>query len=515
MIRASLKGGSGRGDEGKRTEVAKRSGVGFVLGVNITLVWFRQDLRLEDNPALMAALERGGVVVPVYVADDAGEGEWRPGGASRWWLHHSLTALDETLRARGSRLVVRRGETETELARLVKETGASAVYWNRRYEPACIKRDAKIKAGLTQAGVEVKSFNGALLHEPHTIQNKQGRPFQVFTPYWRHCLTLEKALPVRMPAGAWCGPKTWPEGVELEALGWLPKISWDGGFLKAWKPGEAGAKVRMAAFAKEAMEDYEQGRNLPDRAGTSRLSPHLHFGEVSPRQVWAAVKTVGAEAGVFPPSNGARVFLSEIGWREFAYHLMYHFPQTPTEPLREEFKAFEWAEDESGEQLRAWQRGRTGYPVVDAGMRELWATGWMHNRVRMIVASFLVKHLRLPWQHGAAWFWDTLVDADLASNTLGWQWSAGCGADAAPYFRIFAPVLQGEKFDGEGGYVRRWVPELAGLPNKYLHQPWAAPAAVLKGAGVILGETYPEPVVDHAKAREAALGAFKRLRADR
>ena len=484
------------------------------MAVTPTLLWFRQDLRLQDNPALAAAVARGGAVVPVYILDDAAEGKWAMGGASRWWLHQALASLDASLRERGSRLLIACGDSAEVLRKLVKATDAGAVFWNRRYEPAVIARDAAIKAELLAGGVEAKSFNGALLFEPHTIQNKQGRPFQVFTPYWKHCLMLPVPAAVKLGAGKIAGPaaEVWPRSLELAELGLLPKIKWDAGFYEAWQPGEAGAAARLKKFTARAMDAYADARNLPDRDGTSMLSPWLHFGELSPRQVWSAVEAPSKESGVFPSSNGARVFLSEIGWREFSYHLLFHFPHTPEKPLRAEFEKFYWAEDAGGKKLCAWQRGRTGYPIVDAGMRQLWHTGWMHNRVRMVVASFLVKHLRLNWTHGAAWFWDTLVDADLASNTLGWQWSAGCGADAAPYFRVFAPVLQGVKFDGDGDYVRRWVPELAKLPAEHIHAPWEAPAAVLARAGVELGKNYPGPIVNHAAAREAALKAFKQLR---
>lgn len=482
------------------------------MSVTPAIVWFRQDLRLQDNRALAAALERGGAVVPVYILDDEAEGAWPMGGASRWWLHHALAALDASLRERGSRLLIARGDSAKVIREIVKVAKAGAVFWNRRYEPAVIARDAAIKADLLAGGVEAKSFNGALLHEPHTIQNKQGKPFQVFTPYWKHCLTLPVSPAVKLTAGPFTAPATWPRSLELAELGLLPTIKWDAGFADAWQPGEAGAAARLKKFTARAMDAYADARNLPDRDGTSMLSPWLHFGELSPRQVWAAVEARSKESGVFPSSNGARVFLSEIGWREFAHHLLFHFPHTPEKPLRAEFEKFSWAEDAGGKKLRAWQLGRTGYPIVDAGMRQLWHTGWMHNRVRMVVASFLVKHLRLNWTHGAAWFWDTLVDADLASNTLGWQWSAGCGADAAPYFRVFAPVLQGLKFDSDGDYVRRWVPELAKLPAEYIHAPWEAPAAVLARAGVELGKNYPGPIVNHAAAREAALKAFKQLR---
>ena len=477
-----------------------------------TLLWFRQDLRLQDNPALRAALERGGAIVPVYVLDDAADGRWSAGGASRWWLHHALAALDAGLREKGSQLILARGDTATVLRALVAETKAGAVYWNRRYEPAVIARDTRLKTDFLAAGLESKSYNAALLHEPQTIANKQGRPFQVFTPYWRHCLTLPVTPPWKPGAAALPPPARWPKSVPLDALELRPRIPWAGGLQERWTPGEAGAAKRLRAFASAAMDAYADRRNLPGVTGTSLLSPHLHFGEIGPRQIWAAVAATARESGVFPPSKGAGVFLSEVGWREFAHHLLYHFPHTPEQPLREDFARFPWADDPRGLKLRAWQRGRTGYPIVDAGMRELWHTGWMHNRVRMIVGSFLVKHLRLPWQQGAAWFWDTLVDADLAANTLGWQWTAGCGADAAPYFRVFAPVLQGRKFDAEGDYVRRWVPELARLPVEFLHAPWEAPGDVLAAAGVRLGATYPQTIVDHATARAEALAAFKMLR---
>jgi deoxyribodipyrimidine photo-lyase len=486
--------------------------------VSPTLLWFRQDLRLSDNPALNAALARGGPVVPVFILDDAGEGEWSLGGASRWWLHHSLAALDADLRAHRSRLVLARGDSAAELKRIVKTTGAGAVYWNRRYEPAARARDTAIKSSFAADGLEAKSFNASLLFEPHTIQNKQGGPFQVFTPYWRHCLALPMQEPVKSPSSpVFPTPSRWPVALELAALGLLPTIPWDAGFSKMWTPGEAGAQARLKRFLRgEAVHGYDTQRNIPAVDGTSGLSPHLHWGEIGPRQIAAAVRALGKAAGTDPASNGARVFLSEVGWREFAHHLLFHFEHTPAKPLRADFERFPWADDPGGKKLRAWQRGLTGYPIVDAGMRQLWATGWMHNRVRMIAASFLVKHLRLPWQQGAAWFWDTLVDADLASNTLGWQWSSGCGADAAPYFRIFAPVTQGERFDGEGNYVRQWVPELAKLPDKFLHAPWTAPEDVLAHAGVRLGATgnYPTPMVDHANARAEALAAFKALRGD-
>jgi len=477
-----------------------------------TILWFRQDLRLADNPALAAALARGAPVLPIYIVDEAGEGLWPAGGASKWWLHHSLKELASSLEAKGSRLVLARGNAQAVLQTTIRTTGANAVFWNRRYEPARIAQDTLLKAALVEGGIEARSFNSALLFEPHTVANKQGGPFQVFTPFWRHCLSLPIPEPVLLPRSPWNEPALWPSSLALDALQLLPETPWDRAFYEVWNPGEAAAARRLKQFLGTTVDRYETGRNEPAADAVSRLSPHLHFGEIGPRQIWAAVKKMSAESGVFPANRGAAKFLSEVGWREFAYHLLYRFPHTPEQPLRSDFAAFPWAKDPDGAHFRAWKKGRTGYPIVDAGLRQLWATGWMHNRVRMIVASFLVKHLRLPWTQGAAWFWDTLVDADLASNTLGWQWTAGCGADAAPYFRVFAPVLQGEKFDAKGEYVRRWVPELARLPDAFLHKPWEAPASVLSEAGVTLGETYPRPIVDHATARNAALAAFKTLR---
>jgi deoxyribodipyrimidine photo-lyase len=476
-----------------------------------TLLWFRQDLRLQDNPALAAAVQRGRPIIPVYILDGAGEGNWALGGASRWWLHHSLEALAAALGGRDSRLILAAGDSGKILRAWIRKTRAGALYWNRRYEPAVRERDRGLAAEFSAAGVAVKTFNSALLFEPDGVANRAGRPFQVFSPFWRHCLSLAVGAPGKIPAGALPAPRRWPKSAPLSALGLRPSLPWADGFARTGQPGEAGGAQRLKGFMSEGIGAYDRERNRPDHAGTSRLSPWLHFGEIGPRQIWAAAKRLSAESGVFPASKGVGVFLAELGWREFAHHLLYHYPETPAKPLRLAYARFPWASDPGGAKLRAWQQGRTGYPIVDAGMRELWRTGRMHNRVRMIAGSFLVKHLRLPWQQGAAWFWDTLVDADLANNTLGWQWTAGCGADAAPYFRIFAPVLQGRKFDPEGAYVRRWVPELARLPTAALHAPWELTELRLAAAGVRLGETYPRPVVDHATARREALAAFGSL----
>jgi deoxyribodipyrimidine photo-lyase len=493
----------------------------------VSLVWFRLDLRLADNPALSAAIQHG-AVIPVFIHAPEEEAPWSPGGASLWWLHQSLAAFEASLREHGSRLIIRRGPTLETLQALVKETGATAVFWNRRYEPAVTARDTQIKTALRGAGLLVESFNGALLHEPWTIQNQSKKPFQVFTPFWKNCLRKADpseplAAPKEIPA-----PDKWPKSLGLEELKLEPKIKWAEGMRAAWQPGEVGAARMLKEFLKNAFIDYTDKRNRPDRRGTSRLSPHLHFGEISPRQIWHAVRqafgapasgtALGDSESSTNRAGGRRSiadwrtsqFLAEVGWREFAHHLLHHFPHTPTEPLREDFKRFPWRKDAAF--LKAWQRGQTGYPIVDAGMRELWTTGWMHNRVRMIVASFLVKDLLLSWRDGAEWFWDTLVDADLAQNTLGWQWTAGCGADAAPYFRVFNPVSQGEKFDPRGDYVRKWCPELAKLPDEWLHQPDKAPAEVLARAGVMLGKNYPAPIVSHAIAREVALEAFAKLK---
>ena len=472
------------------------------------LLWFRQDLRLADNPALCAAMASGQPVLPVYILDDETPGAWRTGGAARWWLHHSLAALSRDLDALGVPLVLRRGDSRQIIADLVSETGAAAVYWNRCYEPFARKRDETIKAALKQDGVAARSFNSALLHEPWTVENKAGEPFRVYSAFWRACLAKgEPETPLPAPEALESAPA--PKGDRLADWALLPTApNWARRFEAAWTPGEAGARDRLTGFLDAAVNRYKAERDRPDIEATSRLSPHLHFGELGPRQIWHATRAAMAAHDLNEAS--AEKFLSEVGWREFAHHLLYHNDTLPDHPLRPEFADFPW--HENGDALAAWQRGRTGFPIVDAGMRELWATGWMHNRVRMIVASFLVKDLLIPWQEGEAWFWDTLVDADLANNAASWQWVAGCGADAAPYFRIFNPVLQGEKFDPDGAYVRQWVPELAKMPASHIHKPWLAPDEVMRQAGVTLGKSYPKPIVDHGTARDRALDAFSRIK---
>lgn len=448
----------------------------------VTLIWFRHDLRLDDNPAVLAAAARGSVV-PVFIWAPDEEAPWQPGAASRWWLHQSLESLAAGLEKLGCPLVIRRGPTLEALQQLVKETAATHVVWNRRYEPVVVKRDTAIKQALTKDGLTAESFGGGLLYEPVHVATKQGKPYQVFTPFWRALLARdEPAEPQAAPRKLEPASAKPPKSVTIESLGLLPAIDWAGTMRKTWLPGEAGAGKRLKAFLAKALGDYGSGRDRPDHAGTSSLSPHLHFGEISPRRVWHAVRVAAGGKPAAKLTGSPEVYLRELGWREFANHLLYHFPRTPEAPLRADYARFPWADDPVG--LRAWQRGRTGFPIVDAGMRQLWATGWMHNRVRMIVASFLVKDLRISWLEGARWFWDTLVDADLAANTLGWQWAAGCGADAAPYFRIFNPTSQQQKFDPDEAYIDRWVARDA---------------------------SYPEPIVDHAEARKLALAALKQV----
>ncbi|MEG3191189.1 cryptochrome/photolyase family protein [Lysobacter sp. D1-1-M9] len=469
----------------------------------LALVWFRNDLRLADNPALQAALEGGYVPVPVYIHAPEEHGTWAPGAASNAWRHRSLAALDADLVARGSRLRRFFGPSMASLQTLVAATGAEAVFWNRRYEPRIQQRDIRIKRALRGSGVRAESFNGALLFEPWELKTKQDTPFKVFGPFWRSALASWRLAqtheaPARLPTA-----EIDLKGVPLEALKLAPLRGWDQQFWDEWQPGEAGAHAALDAFTDGALRGYAGQRDRPDRTGTSRLSPHLHFGEIAP---WRVVTMLEAERG--RGSGGdIDVAIKELGWREFAHYLLHHFPHSAEEHLNPRFATFDWAQV-GQHALDAWCSGRTGVPIVDAGMRQLWATGWMHNRVRMIVASYLTKHLRYHWLHGARWFWDTLVDADLASNTLGWQWVAGTGADAAPYFRIFNPVTQAERFDRDGRYIARWVPELASLPVPLRFAPWRDVDALRQAA-----PGYPpRPLVDLGQGRAAALAAYARSR---
>jgi deoxyribodipyrimidine photo-lyase len=434
------------------------------------LVWFRLDLRLADNPALSAAAASHKQITPLFIWAPEEEGAWPPGAASRWWLHQSLKALDVDLRRHGMSLIIRRGPSLDAIRSILRETGATEIFWNRRHEPALIDRDKRVRQALTSEGIQVETFNASLLLDPEEIRNSSGKPFQVFTPFWRACVSAAPdCMPLPVPH------KTTPciPSLALDALALEPVVDWTQGFRSAWQPGEIGAQTMLRRFLEDAIEMYPEQRDYPALPGTSRLSPHLHFGEISPRKVWAACSKRRSAA--------ATTYLRQMGWREFAHHLLFHFPHTAQKPLRPQFERFRWRHDPG--KLQAWQRGRTGYPIVDAGMRELWTTGWMHNRVRMIAGSFLVKDLLVSWTEGARWFWDTLVDADLANNTLGWQWIAGCGADAAPYFRIFNPATQAKKFDPEECYVGRWIPERD-------------------------TSDYPRPIIHHARARERALQAL-------
>ncbi|MEH6586354.1 MAG: deoxyribodipyrimidine photo-lyase [Halioglobus sp.] len=469
------------------------------------IYWFRQDLRIDDLPALQAATAGGRPIIPCFILDDDSPGEWALGGASRWWLHHSLTSLQESLKSRGGQLLVRRGSTVEELLALVQETGATDIYCSEAYEPWSRNLEQDLAEHLTLSGASLHCLPGSLFFGPQNIRNGSGLPFKVFTPFWRHCMQKQPeplaptATPLR-PGQFFQHSLSRLTEAQWQLLPHCP--NWAAHWHDHWSPGQAGARETLSTFVTETLCGYEKGRDFPSRNASSRLSPHLHWGEISPRQAWVAVKNV-----TDVDEADQRKFITELGWRDFNHHLLYHFPHITNQPFKRSFEQMPWLG--SDDLFAAWREGRTGYPIVDAGMRELWQTGFMHNRVRMICASFLTKHLLLPWQWGARWFWDTLVDADLANNSGGWQWVAGCGADASPWFRIFNPVLQGKKFDAEGEYVRRWVPELAALTDRDLHSPWETPPMMLEAVGVSLGKTYPLPIVDHKQARLAALGAYE------
>jgi deoxyribodipyrimidine photo-lyase len=471
-----------------------------------TIVWFRQDLRLHDNPALTRAADQG-EVIPIYIWDEVNPGDWLPGSASQWWLHHALESLKESL---DNRLLFFKGDPKTLLPELAAKTKATSIVWNRTYSPWQITRDTAIKAALTDAGITVESFNASLLWEPWTILKKDKTPYKVFTPFYRKgCLA---APPPRKPLPAPShlalhAPKIKSEKLTALALrpssGHVNGAIWDEMLEPHWEINESAAHEKLDRFLKYGLKDYKEGRNFPTKKAVSQLSPYLHFGQISPNVAWyRALKK--------PGSDNLDCFCSELGWREFSYNLLYHNPSLPTENLQTKFDHFEWRRDKKA--LRTWQQGKTGIPFVDAGMRELWQTGYMHNRVRMVAGSFLVKNLRLDWREGEKWFWDCLVDADLASNSASWQWVAGTGADAAPYFRIFNPVSQGQKFDPSGEYTRHWLPELSKVPIKYLFNPWEAPDAILKSAGVTLNKNYPRPIVDLKTSRVNALNAFAKLK---
>ena len=478
------------------------------------IVWFRDDLRLSDHPALRAASETGRPVICLYVFDEASEALRAPsarplGGAARWWLAQSLRALRTRLASLGASLVLRKGPAARIIADLARETEAGSVFWNGIAQAPHQAVADQVAAALGAIGVAARSFPGDLLAAPASIRSKDGRGLRVFTPFWRRVQSLGDP-PEPLPAPKALHPLPDPGGDTLESWGLEPAHpDWAGGLRDSWTPGEISGQQKLGEFLASGVAGYASERDRPDREGTSRLSPHLRFGEISPRQVWHAARFAAAERPAL--SGDIEKFLSELGWREFCRHLLFDVPDLADRNLQPAFDAFPWRRDDRA--LRAWQCGRTGYPIIDAGMRELWRTGVMHNRVRMVVASFLVKHLLIDWREGERWFWDTLVDADAGSNPANWQWVAGSGADAAPYFRVFNPILQGEKFDPDGAYVRRWVPELARLPAALVHKPWSATPIELEAAQVELGKSYPEPIIDHKKGRERALNAYATVRA--
>ena len=479
-------------------------------GSGPVLMWFRVDLRLSDNAALYQAVQSGRPVVCLYVLEEGTPDLREPGGAKKWWLHHSIAALDRSLRDRGSRLILRRGNAGEAIDEIVAETDADAVVWNRRYGAGEAVADRQIGDALRAREIATATFAGHLLHDPERFSSKTGGHYKVYTPFYNafaQRIDVGEALPAPERIDGVGGNI---RSVPIDEFALLPTApDWSGGMRETWAPGEASAHERLREFRAGALNGYAEGRDIPAINGTSRLSPHLAQGEISPRQAWLATFDTNA------PEGDVETFRKEIAWREFSYHLLFHNPDMPRENVSQQFDGFPWAEwdDELRQAVRAWEKGQTGYPIVDAGQRQLWHTGWMHNRVRMISASFLIKHLLVNWRHGEEWFYDTLVDWDAANNSNGWQWVAGSGADAAPFFRVFNPVLQGEKFDPQGDYVREWVPELAEMPEKHIHAPWKAPDTVLLKAKVRLGETYPKPIVDHAFARKRALDAYAEMRA--
>ncbi|MGJ8676646.1 MAG: cryptochrome/photolyase family protein [Akkermansiaceae bacterium] len=464
-----------------------------------SIVWFRRDLRLNDNPAWNAAIQSGSPIIPLYIHCPEEEGKWPRGGASNWFLHHALTDLDQQLQAHGSRLIIKKGKSLAVLQKIITETEANSAFWNRCYEPAAVERDKKVKQTLISDGVHTESFNGSLLLDPLVIKNKSGKPFQVYTPFWKHCVEFVISTPHTEKASKQLAtPDIQSDGVD--ELNLLPSIPWDEGLKEFWNPTRAGALALLEKAATKAAR-YSSQRDSPAVDGTSLLSSYLHFGQISPHEFYDYVRnnsdTKKADSGI----------IRQLYWREFSAHLLYHFPHSQDTALKPQYDSFPWEFNET--QLRAWQLGKTGFPIVDAGMRQLYTTGWMHNRVRMITGSLLVKHLLIPWQEGARWFWDTLTDADLANNSMGWQWVAGSGADASPYFRIFNPIIQGKKFDPKGEYVKTWCPELKELGAEHIHTPWEATPMELNLAGITLGENYPHPIVSHEEGRKRALDAYQ------
>ncbi|MDC0088247.1 DNA photolyase family protein [Akkermansiaceae bacterium] len=481
-----------------------------------SIVWFRRDLRLQDNPAWNNAILLGAPIIPIYIHSPHEEGTWRRGGASNWWLHHALTDLQQQLSDVGIKLTIldasepnKASSSLAALENIISQTGAKNIFWNRCYESSLIQRDTAIKQSLTQIGLHVESFNGSLLLDPLVIKNKSGTPFQVYTPFWKHCRQIEVSAPqtlhIPKEENTVVAEPHQPDSAPISTttladLKLLPTIPWDKGMKDFWNPTRTGG-LELLRLATDKAPFYGEKRDIPAQDGTSRLAPYLHFGQISPREFFHQIRNVKqvekADSGI----------IRQLYWREFSAHLLYHFPHSQDTALKPQYDAFPW--DLNEELLSKWHLGQTGFPIVDAGMRQLWHTGWMHNRTRMIAGSLLVKHLLQPWQEGARWFWDTLCDADLANNSMGWQWLAGSGADASPYFRIFNPIIQGKKFDPTGDYVRKWCPELAELPNDLIHTPWAATPIELNLAGITLGKDYPEPIIPHEDGRKKALDAYE------
>ncbi|MFL2813241.1 MAG: cryptochrome/photolyase family protein [Candidatus Puniceispirillales bacterium] len=470
---------------------------------NPSILWFRVDLRLSDNPAFQKAIELGKPIIPIYILDDDDANNRKLGDASKWWLHNSLKSIYSELEKVGSKILFFKGNAEDVIKKIIEETNADTVLWNRRYEPWAVKRDKSIKENLILKSKNVFSFNGSLLYEPWEIKSKIGNPLKVFTPFKRALLNKGVIFNVSKSPNTILSPSLWPSSLDIDDLDLVKNKLWTDKFANSWVPGSKTAKAKLISFKENNIHDYNKDRDIPSVLGTSKLSPHLRFGEISPKEIFIAMNDLEENDGVL-------TYKSEIIWREFAHNLLWYFPDIHEKPIKNEFSKFMW--DNSQSNFDLWTKGMTGYPIVDAGMRELWSTGWMHNRIRMVTASFLTKHLLLPWQMGEKWFWNTLLDADPASNTSGWQWVSGSGADAAPYFRIFNPIIQGQKFDPEGEYVKKFIPELKDLPSKFIHEPWKADSALLKKSDIKLGETYPLPIVDHKFARERALNKYAEIR---
>ena len=473
---------------------------------NSVLLWFRIDLRLSDNPALQNATNLNRPIIPIYIHDDEDALQRKLGSASKWWLYHSLKTLSFELKGFGSRLLYFNGKAEKIIQQIIKETKSDTVIWNRRYEPWAIKRDTLIKNQLNNQGIKVASFNSNLLFEPWEIKSKTGNPLKVFTPYKNALLLKDRNSRIIDKPKKILSPKLWPASQNLNDLKLLDNRNWSTKFEKIWKPGNKEAKLKLDFFIKNRISNYDTDRNIPGLEGTSKLSPHLRFGEISPKEIINIINFNESKHHL----KSLETFKSEIIWREFSHNLLWYFPEIHKKSIKRKFENFKW--NFNNKNFDLWTKGLTGYPIVDAGMRELWSTGWMHNRVRMITASFLTKHLLLPWQLGESWFWNTLIDADPASNPSGWQWVSGCGADAAPYFRIFNPILQGQKFDPKGVYIKKFLPELKMLSPKFIHEPWKADSAILKNSDINLGETYPLPIVDHQFARKRALKKYAEIK---